>query len=364
MTSTEPTTIVKLSTPADIVGAVPAIVGFHPTESLVVICLNGPRKRQGLTMRYDLPAPDHEEHMATDVANRVAAQRADAVLLVCFTADPDDQGELPRRQLIDLVVAALNDRGIGHAEVLLSRESRWYSYTCAKPCCPREGTPLPDVPTGAATEYAANRVLHGRAVLDDRETLEKSVAGPVALRRIALGQRFEEAADAFITETDADGAEKAYAKTLELASSVLATFEEGRPDVDDRDACRILVGLSDLAARDALIVWGVDDDEGAMIAFLTALAQLAVDEIAAPICAVLATVAYMDGNGALANVAVERALRCDPTYSMAQLVETALAGALHPKRMRRIYRKLKDEFPRPVNAGTNRTDGTSEPEAA
>jgi Domain of unknown function (DUF4192) len=35
--------VVKFSSPVDIVGAIPSMLGFHPAESLVVMCLRGPR---------------------------------------------------------------------------------------------------------------------------------------------------------------------------------------------------------------------------------------------------------------------------------------------------------------------------------
>jgi hypothetical protein len=347
MTTSKKPHIVKLSTPADIIGAVPATVGFHPTESLVVVCLNGPRKRYGLTMRYDLPSPDHDAAMATDIADRATAQNADAVLLVCFTEDPDDGAELPRHRLIDRVIAELGDRDVGVGDMLLVRDGRWWSYTCSKPCCPREGTPAPGTPTGPATEYAAQLAMAGRTVLADRESLEKSVRGPVALRRIALEQRYAQATEQFAAEVAARGLEAARARTLQLAAVMLGQFEEGRVSLDDTQVCRVLAGLLDVHTRDALIAWGVPDDRGSLIAMLSELAQCALDDDAAPICSVLAGVAYLDGDGALANVALERALRCDPGYSLALLLDTALQGMLDPAHFRRAFAELADDFPRP-----------------
>ena len=55
-------TIVKISSPADILGVVPHRVGFHPAESIVVVCLHGPRRRDGLVMRLDLAPPEHDDN--------------------------------------------------------------------------------------------------------------------------------------------------------------------------------------------------------------------------------------------------------------------------------------------------------------
>ena len=71
MTTIPKPVVVRLGGPPDIVGAMPSFIGFHPSESLVVMCLHGPRKRNGLTMRFDLPEPRHRQSMVSEVATRV-----------------------------------------------------------------------------------------------------------------------------------------------------------------------------------------------------------------------------------------------------------------------------------------------------
>jgi hypothetical protein len=45
-------------------------------------------------------------------------------------------------------------------------------------------------------------------------------------------------------------------------------------------------------------------------------------------------VAWQAGDGALANITVEAALRADPGYSLARLLSLALRSALPPSRLR------------------------------
>ena len=80
--------VVKFSSPVDIVGAIPSMLGFHPAESLVVMCLRGPRQRTGLTMRVDLVDPEYDERFAAETAARVAADKAGAAIVVCYTDAP------------------------------------------------------------------------------------------------------------------------------------------------------------------------------------------------------------------------------------------------------------------------------------
>lgn len=52
----------------------------------------------------------------------------------------------------------------------------------------------------------------------------------------------------------------------------------------------------------------------------------------------LGAVAYATGNGALALVALERALATDPAYSFARLLLAALDGQLPPAQVREVLR--------------------------
>lgn len=344
---TTKTHIVKLKTPEDVVGSIPAVVGFHPRESMIVMCLRGERKRQDLTLRYDLPSPEHEPGIAVDVAARATARDACGVMIVCFTEEPDDRSVLPRQALVDETIRELGRYNIGYLHLLLVRGGRWWSYDPDEPC-PVDGTPLPDALTGPAAEVEALTALGGRVVRPDREHLERSVTGPVALREIALDQCYQEAVKTVAGELETHGYEATRAKTLELTDTLLGRFESGQADLDDAEACRVLVGFTDVLARDVVIGWGVvDEDRRALLALLTALAQRALDDDAAPICAMLAGVAYLDGDGALGNVAIERALRSDPGYSLARLLDTALQSPVDPHQFRMVYGDVMRDYPRP-----------------
>ena len=77
--------MVKISGPADILGVLPHRLGFHPTESLVVVCLEGPRNRDRLVMRFDLPAEECDDALVGLVLERVRAMKATGALLVVYT---------------------------------------------------------------------------------------------------------------------------------------------------------------------------------------------------------------------------------------------------------------------------------------
>ncbi len=89
MTTTDDTTTVRLSGRRGLLAAVPAMLGFHPQESLVMICLSGPRRRVGPVIRVDLDDPAGAGSSGADspVSQfRAHARRySDEVALICYT---------------------------------------------------------------------------------------------------------------------------------------------------------------------------------------------------------------------------------------------------------------------------------------
>ncbi|HEX6337782.1 MAG TPA: DUF4192 domain-containing protein [Jiangellaceae bacterium] len=353
MTTNEDRTVIKLSSPSDIVTAMPVLIGFHPAESLAVMCLRGPRRRIGLTMRMDLPDPEHVDVVAEDLAHRAERDDAETIVAVCYTEAPDVDGDLPRRDLIDSLTAALERRNIGRLELLLVRGGRWYSYVCTRECCPREGTPIKGTPSSELLALEARAALDGHVVLDSREELEATIRGPVAAREATLRASYQRIGESFFDEVAARGAGHALLCTLELARAAYERFLGGDHELPDEEAVRILVGLEDKLARDELLTWGLDGHAEELIVFLSTLARCALDDNAAPICSALACVAYQTGNGALTNIAVERALRSEPDYELARLIDVALQAQIEPAEIRAMAERTRDRL---REWGIGRTD--------
>ncbi len=61
-TSPMPGDVVRVSGPQGIIGSIPYLLGFHPEESLVMLCLRGERNRMGPVLRIDLPTDKHARH--------------------------------------------------------------------------------------------------------------------------------------------------------------------------------------------------------------------------------------------------------------------------------------------------------------
>src|SRR5437588_9860218 len=80
----EPQSKLRLTSPAQILTAVPYLLGFSPARSVVVMSLRD--KQVGLTMRLDIDTPPRE--LRETVVKRLRADGASKAVIVLF--DPDE----------------------------------------------------------------------------------------------------------------------------------------------------------------------------------------------------------------------------------------------------------------------------------
>lgn len=280
---------IRLTSPADIVAAVPHLCGFVPEESLVAISLRG--KRIGLTMRFDLNA----DRLAEELVRRLEYDGATAAVLVVYAESGSWQS----------LVAAVQEQ-VDVIEALLVRAGRWTSYTCAEVCCPPDGTPV-----ATAGLLAAVAAFDGRAVLRDRAELVRSLA-PAAV-------------------------------PLSLAAAVPVPAEAFRAALGapaGRLAASLIVSLQERRVRDEVAILALEHDE-TLLALLLELARQCAAPQDVPVCTLIALVAWLRGDGALANVALDRALQGDPDSTMALLLRTGLDAQLLPSEVRAWLRATR-----------------------
>jgi hypothetical protein len=103
---------------------------------------------------------------------------------------------------------------------------------------------------------------------------------------------------------------------------------------DTETAAWLTVALREIRVRDD--AWARMDYEhrAAHLRLWAHLARLARPGYAAAPAALLAFVAWQSGDGALANVALDRALADNPRYSMAKLLRQALDSGAPPSMAR------------------------------
>jgi hypothetical protein len=325
-----PAQTVRLDDLADVCAAVPHLLGFHPTESIVVVGVMGERGRIEFTLRLDLPDPDDEAALAEVCAQRMAHAGAEAVIVFVYTSDPVGGGDLPRRSLVDAVVAAVD---VPLRDAALVAGDRVWSYICADArCCPPEGRAMrPD--SAGATALAAAHALNGDVVLPDRDAVVATTAAVGGITATSMRQALARASlerwpadDEFIDES------------LAFVDRLTRAYADGPVQLTHDDAARFALMLCDIELRDELIVRLADGDDE-LSRLITDVARLAQPPYDAPAATLLAVTAYFRGHGVVAVAAAERALATNASYSLARLLLDALERQVHPQHVRRIWRQ-------------------------
>jgi hypothetical protein len=344
MPDADPPFTVRLSEPGDIAAALPHLLGFRPRESLVAVSLRGSTgRRLGLTARVDLPAAAHRRPVLDGLVRSLVTDRPAAVLLLVVSEQPDDPdggwgtAELPHRPLVHEAVLAFDAAGVAVRELLLVRRDRWWSYDCGSACCrPAAGTPLP----GGTSALAAASALTGQVVETDRAALVRRLAPVGFLAAAGMARACDEVGNDLARRTAELGWD---AVAEEGWAAVLAAVDSAGPgSVDrlpDRQVARLAWGLRDVDLRDRALTLALGRSAAAAQVVWTELTRRSPAPLDAAPATLLAVTAWVRGDGALANVALERALASETTYTFAVLLRSALDACLPPAEVRRIIRE-------------------------
>lgn len=330
MTSTP---ALRLGSPGEIAAVVPYLCGFAPTESLVAISLRGRRRRIGLTLRADLT---DDPALVRQVVQALGRDRA-AECVLCVHTEAADEGRHPWAGLVEDVEAGLGRRGIAVHEALLVRSGRWWSYRCERGCCPSGGTPL-DPGSPAVRRAASETAYEGRAVLGSRAELVASLQ-PRPPLGAAVARRAQEQARVRLGARQAVDPATCARQELARWEAALAAWQRRPAILPPSEVAALVAGLHDVRLRDEVASWYLSEPD-ALLGLLGQLCQGAVAPDDAPVCAVLAWAAYARGNGALALVAVQRALASCPGYALAELLLCAIDGVLPPSQVRGVLRRF------------------------
>jgi Domain of unknown function (DUF4192) len=314
-----------IRSPADLIAAVPYLLGFHPADSLTVVAMRGPRVV--FAARYDLPAPDEPEAAAAAEARHVAAVVARQGV---GTATIIGYGSATRvAPALRRLAEAMRNADVTVLDELRVTGGRYWSCACVDPtCCPAEGMPYD--PATSAVPAAAT--FAGQVALPDRASLVARVE-PVGGRPRDLMRVATAAAERELTERLAGhAAEDTAAQVLRRAgrAAVRAALRRHRLGgrLGDDETARLGVLLTHLPTRG--YAWERTGGEDWQVAlWLDVLRRVEPGYAPAPAC-LLAFAAWRSGQGPLASVALDRARGQDPGYSMAVLLAEVLRHGLPP----------------------------------
>ncbi|HEX6519837.1 MAG TPA: DUF4192 domain-containing protein [Streptosporangiaceae bacterium] len=334
LAQTEPTRV-RAGSPAAFLSVVPYLLGFVPQSSLVVVGTE-PDGTVKVTLRYDLPDPP-DPGQAAEIAGHalavIGSQHLAAVLAV---------GYGPEALVRPLAAAFRDAMADGEAELidfLRVAGGRYWSYTCtSETCCPPDGTPFDTAGQPATAVMAGD----GRKVLADRGALAASIAPLGGLAAESMRQATRRA-ERHLTQLLARVGKSARlgaarqliaAEGLAAVADMIAAYRSGGRYASDYQLAWLTVALKDIRVRDD--AWARMDPrytEAHLRLWTDVVRRAQPGHVAAP-ASLLAFVAWQAGNGALANVALDRALADDGGYSMALLLRQVISAGAPPSMAR------------------------------
>lgn len=250
------TSLVKAKKPADFLIALPRILGYTPTNSIVVQTFQN--RSTAASLRVDLP-PE------SDVANPLAVADAiirlisrvpgvDAVLVAIYTDEewhaPDRP---PRPELVQSIVSRMASAGLGILDAMCCSGRTWASYLDAE-----HG----DIDDAEAARLDAQ--LDGAGAPRDVETISQ---GAHPIEPGAAGSRLAVVDAAAAITRDDDERERLWNWS---AASVLWTdaAESAPTDIPPQVVAALLWSIRDKGVRDCVLMflaWGSDAGDRAAI---------------------------------------------------------------------------------------------------
>jgi hypothetical protein len=307
--SAEGPTRLKITSPAQLLGLIPYLLGFRPEESLVLLLI-----RDGqvlLSARIDIVGPEEAASVAQQFAYLAEHNQASGIVLFAYSREAD-----PARRLLAGLIDGLGPHGL--LDAIYVDGTRWWSLTCDDACCPAEGTPY-DL---SSHPMAAEAVFAGLTAANGRDDIERQVSGPGAADFGRLRELTRQCS-AELADLDRDQRKRL------MGTSVEAYLSEPRT-LSETECVQLALLASDVIVRD--IAWAKmtrRDAEDHVDLWRQVVAHTVSPWEPAPLC-LLGMAAWIAGNGTLQNCCSDRVRLVDPGYSMAGLLEDINLRALPP----------------------------------
>lgn len=318
------TPTIRITGPESLLSALPHLLGYQPTDSVLGIALHD--RRLGMIERIDTPPIDQIDGMLAVTVPPMLRQRPTAVLVIGYETVT---GQAVKA--VEALASTLTAAGVDVPAPVLVTPTGWRHLDCT--CCPTGGHPLPaaehpvglelSVATGSAPapcrDDLAQRLTptrHAETVGAECERITPEQAEDVTAAALAWSRVL--AAGTPITDLPAH--------VLALAAVALTrnTVTEFR-DALLSHLCTDTMpsGLLDQHTVQAIREGVTIDPEQPPAVTLDRLIQIAAslpDTHAVPVLTVVANYAWWSGDGTIARLALDRALSIDPGYRLAALL--------------------------------------------
>ena len=326
MTTSMKTRVPVLHTSDHLIASIPFLLGFHPTNSVVLMWLSHGKVQ--LTQRVDVIAsrdvgtnvnasPDDLHSWADEVASAVRNIVADQVVITVFLDSPPEHSGWCDSLVAGLCRSVI-DRDIYLMGAWLVIEDQWCAFDFGQAAFQDDWQVLdPAIEADVAQDFASigcSPVLH-------RSDLESEI-GPDFDRQALVLEILQGDARLGVVGDDEE-------RRNHLIDEVCLHL--GHDDVPNEGIAMMARALTDVRIRDC-VLWKLSSEpvDQARAARLRLLVRWVPVGKRAPIATVSAIYAWMLGDGARANVSLALAFEDEQDYELGRLLALALTNALPP----------------------------------
>ncbi|MFE9207567.1 DUF4192 domain-containing protein [Micromonospora sp. NPDC007230] len=309
-----------MRSPADLVTAVPYLLGFRPSDGSIVVLANRGR-RVVFAARADLPAPgapaSHLFDLAANLVPVVRRQQPITHIMLIGYGDPEHVNPA-----LGSVGDAFTASGMALRQLLRVTGTRVYNLTCDNPaCCPPQGTPLDPTSLVAVQATAA-----GLVALPDRAAVAARFAPVGGAARDGIRRATREAITRLkaVSAAGNTGVDEAGAHAVRDA----LRHHDGGKRLTDDEVAWLTVLLKRPSVRD--LAADLTQPHDRHVTFWADITRRAEEVLVPAPATLLALTAWRCGDGALAAMAAHRALQVDPAYQLAGMLLQSLHGGLPP----------------------------------
>lgn len=342
-----------ITCPTSLVASCAPLLGFVPKECVVAFVLGVPDRSGPVLIRLDLGDGHDARERARELTAGIVGTQGSAVDLVAWIDAPDDavRAELPSERFVDELFACLDDAGVGVASSVSTNGRVWWSHDCPDVLCCGDPQPLdPDVLSTVQAEYVyagfaplASRAELSARIEPDHERVAILTGRLSRSREVTNPERWREVQIGFLSGLLVPG----WRARSTAASAGAATRRAGSP-IALPNLARCLRGLQDVRVRDVVLHRMIlaeqrpADPWRQTVQLLEELVRCAPERCGAPPATLLAIVAWMRGDGASANIALDRAEADDQHYQLALLTRQVITRGVDPVVWRRTMATLTE----------------------
>lgn len=310
-------TATALTSPHDLLAAVPFMVGYHPKDSLVAMALRD--DKVVMAMRVDFPDPDLILATSETIAMHLIREQASEAIVVGYL--PANTLETDSLAIVREVIAR---HDIIVKECIAVRGDRFRSNLCQDiGCCPPEGNLIPLLTDSRVT---AEQVAAGNPLpYLDLDEMKRSIAAQPADKE--LNKLIKKIAD---IDYDSDEVTLLQRQGVNAIIELAMEFKGAGFSGNKALIALVLARLLDLQVRDYAMGMSTEESCEQLWDMWRWLLRIAPRGYVAPVAVIFAIMSYERGDGALAQRALDRAFEDSAKYQMAKLLRRTFAAGWPP----------------------------------